>query len=167
MGSLPQFEEYAGPLLRGHLSAGKCIGGIGLLKGVENADHFLHNSILRRFQIMAVRALSTRERRSADGGQLWMTLLAHRRRIGGTIGLEPTASDVTGARARPLFSGRYAFLQRVTGDNGCRHSERIVSHPLANLTHQAWLFGALLILSSTVDVTRCSKPGYVSVNGSG
>jgi hypothetical protein len=58
-------------------------------------------------------------------------------------------------------------LATVTGDNGCRHSERIVSHPLANLTHQAWLFGALLILSSTVDVTRCSKPGYVSVNGSG
>ena len=120
MGSLPQFEEYAGPLLRGHLSAGNCIGGIGLLKAVENADHFLHNSILRRFQIMAASALRTRERRSADGGQLWLTLLAHRKRIGGTTGLETTASDVTGTRASPLFSEKYAFLQRVTGDNG-RH----------------------------------------------
>jgi hypothetical protein len=26
-------------------------------------------------------------------------------------------SDVTGASASPLFSGKYAFLQRVTGDN--------------------------------------------------
>lgn len=42
MGSLSQFEEYSGPLLRGHLSAGKGIGGIGLLKGIENADYFLH-----------------------------------------------------------------------------------------------------------------------------
>jgi hypothetical protein len=42
-----------------------------------------------------------------------------------------------------------------------RHSERIAGHPLANLTHQVWLFGALLILSSTADLTRCSKPGYV------
>jgi hypothetical protein len=48
VGSLSQFEEYTGPLLRGHLSAGKGIGGIGLLKGVENADYLLHNSILRR-----------------------------------------------------------------------------------------------------------------------
>ena len=49
MGSLSQFEEYAGPLLRGHLSAGKGIGGIGFLKAVENADYFLHNLILRWF----------------------------------------------------------------------------------------------------------------------
>ena len=48
MGSLSQFEEYADPLLRGHLSAGKGIGRIGLLKSVENADYFLHNPILRR-----------------------------------------------------------------------------------------------------------------------
>jgi hypothetical protein len=47
VGSLSQFEEYAGPLLRGHLSAGKGIGGIGFLKGVENADYFLHSPILR------------------------------------------------------------------------------------------------------------------------
>ena len=47
MGSLSQFEEYVGPLLRGHLSAGKGIGGIGFLKGVENADYFLHSPILR------------------------------------------------------------------------------------------------------------------------
>ena len=46
VGSLSQFEEYASPLLRGHLSAGKGIGGIGFLKGVENSDHFLHNLIL-------------------------------------------------------------------------------------------------------------------------
>jgi hypothetical protein len=43
MGSLSQFEEYADPLLRGHLSAGKGIGGIGLLKAGENADYFLHH----------------------------------------------------------------------------------------------------------------------------
>ena len=46
MGSLSQFEEYAGPLLRGHLSAGNGIGGIGFLKAVEDADHFIHNLIL-------------------------------------------------------------------------------------------------------------------------
>ncbi len=43
MGSLSEFEENVGPLLRGHPSAGKGIGGIGFLKGVENADYFLHN----------------------------------------------------------------------------------------------------------------------------
>jgi hypothetical protein len=47
VGSLSQFEEYAGPLLRSHLSAGEGIGGIGLLKSVENADYFLHTLILR------------------------------------------------------------------------------------------------------------------------
>jgi hypothetical protein len=47
VGSLSQFEEYADPLLRGHLSAGKGIGGIGLLKAGENADYFLHDLILR------------------------------------------------------------------------------------------------------------------------
>ena len=46
VGSLPQFEEYRGPLLRGHLGAGKSIGGVGFLKAVENADYFLHNLIL-------------------------------------------------------------------------------------------------------------------------
>ena len=46
MGSLSQFEEDAGPLLRGHLCAGKGIGGIGFFKGVENADYFLHHLIL-------------------------------------------------------------------------------------------------------------------------
>jgi len=46
-GSLTQFEEYVGPLLRGHLSAGNGIGGIGFFKGVENADYFLHTLILR------------------------------------------------------------------------------------------------------------------------
>ena len=46
MGSLSQFEEDVGPLLRGHLSAGKGIGGIGFFTGVENADYFLHNLIL-------------------------------------------------------------------------------------------------------------------------
>ena len=46
MGSLSQFEEDVGPLLRGHLSAGKGIGGIGFFKCVENADYFLHNFIL-------------------------------------------------------------------------------------------------------------------------
>jgi len=47
VGALSQFEEYVGPLLRGHLSEGQSIAGIGFLKGVENADYFLHNLILR------------------------------------------------------------------------------------------------------------------------
>jgi hypothetical protein len=38
VGSLSQFEEYAGALLRAHQSAGKRIGGIGFLKGVEDTD---------------------------------------------------------------------------------------------------------------------------------
>jgi hypothetical protein len=38
VGSLSQFEENVGPLLRGPLRAGKGIGGIGFLKGVKNAD---------------------------------------------------------------------------------------------------------------------------------
>jgi hypothetical protein len=46
VGSLSQFEENVGPLLRGHLSAGKGIGGIGFFKGVKNADYFFHNLIL-------------------------------------------------------------------------------------------------------------------------
>jgi len=46
VGSLSQFEEYAGPLLRSQLSAGKGVGGIGFLKTVEDADYFLHNFIL-------------------------------------------------------------------------------------------------------------------------
>lgn len=49
MGSLSQFEEYGDPLLRRHLSAGKRIGSIGFLKGVEHADHFLHHLIVRRY----------------------------------------------------------------------------------------------------------------------
>jgi hypothetical protein len=44
--SLSQFEENVGPLLRGHLSAGQGIGGIGFFKGVKNANYFLHNLIL-------------------------------------------------------------------------------------------------------------------------
>jgi hypothetical protein len=46
VGSLSQFEEYANPLLRAHLSAGNGVGGIGFLKAVEDADYFLHNVIL-------------------------------------------------------------------------------------------------------------------------
>jgi hypothetical protein len=45
--SLSQFEEYTGSLLRGHLSAGKGVRGIGVLKAVKNADYFLHIPILR------------------------------------------------------------------------------------------------------------------------
>jgi hypothetical protein len=47
VGSLPQFKEYGRSLLRGHLSARKCIGGIGFLERVENAYYFLHCLILR------------------------------------------------------------------------------------------------------------------------
>lgn len=47
VGSLSQFEEYIGSLLGGHLSARLCIGDVGFLKGVENADDFLHGPILR------------------------------------------------------------------------------------------------------------------------
>jgi hypothetical protein len=46
VGSLSQLEEYVGTLLRGHLRAGKGIGGVGFLKGVKDADHFLHKPIL-------------------------------------------------------------------------------------------------------------------------
>jgi hypothetical protein len=53
VGSLPQFEEDLDPLLRGHLSAGKSIGGIGFFKGVKNADYFLHNLILLSRSILA------------------------------------------------------------------------------------------------------------------
>src|SRR6516164_1986742 len=37
VGSLSQFEEDGDALLRGHLSAGECVCGIGLLKAGENA----------------------------------------------------------------------------------------------------------------------------------
>ena len=47
MGSLSQFEECGDALLRGHSSAGEGVGGIGLVKAVEDADYFLHNLILR------------------------------------------------------------------------------------------------------------------------
>jgi hypothetical protein len=53
VGSLSQFEEDVGPLLRGHLCAGKGIGGIGFFKGVKNADYFLHNLILLCCLILA------------------------------------------------------------------------------------------------------------------
>ena len=52
VGSLSQFKEYAGPLLRGHLSAGEGIGGIGLFEAGENADYFLHGLILVGSSIM-------------------------------------------------------------------------------------------------------------------
>ena len=52
MGSLSQFEENVDALLRGHLSAGKGIGGIGCFEGVKNADYFLHSFILPRFPLV-------------------------------------------------------------------------------------------------------------------
>ena len=52
MGSLSQFEENVGPLLRGHLSAGKGIRGIGFFEGVKNADDFLHSFILLWFPLV-------------------------------------------------------------------------------------------------------------------
>jgi hypothetical protein len=67
VGSLSQFEEYAGPLLRGQLSAGKGVGGIGFLKTVEDADYFLHNLILLWLFDGSVAGLGSCERRSADG----------------------------------------------------------------------------------------------------
>jgi hypothetical protein len=62
VGSLSYFEEYTGPLLRGHLSAGKSVGGIGFLKAVEYADYFLHNPILRWLPDCGGGDLSTCER---------------------------------------------------------------------------------------------------------
>jgi hypothetical protein len=50
VGSLSQFEEDGDALLRGHLSAGECVCGIGLLKAGENADYFFHDPILRWLQ---------------------------------------------------------------------------------------------------------------------
>ena len=49
MGSLSQFKEDGGALLRGHLSTGKGVGGVGLLKAGENADYSLHDLIVRWF----------------------------------------------------------------------------------------------------------------------
>ena len=82
MGSLSQFEEYAGPLLRGHLSAGNGVGGIGLLKAVEDADYFLHNLILLWLFDCGVAGLSSCERRSADGGYRWGNVTCPRARCG-------------------------------------------------------------------------------------
>jgi len=53
MGSFPQLEEYGDSLLRGHLNAAEGIGEIGFLKGVEDADYFLHSSILPCFALVA------------------------------------------------------------------------------------------------------------------
>ncbi len=66
MDSLPQFEEYGGPLWRGQSSAEKGIGGIGFLKGIEDAHYLLHghNSILRRF-----RALSSKVQSPPQAGE--------------------------------------------------------------------------------------------------
>jgi hypothetical protein len=50
VGSLSQFEEYGDPLLWAQLGAGKGVGRIGFLKGIENADYLLHRFILRRFR---------------------------------------------------------------------------------------------------------------------
>src|ERR1035438_5996410 len=47
-GSFPQFEEDTGALLRGHLSAGEGVGGIGFVEAGENTGYFLHVLILRR-----------------------------------------------------------------------------------------------------------------------
>jgi hypothetical protein len=52
VGSLSQFEENVGPLLWGHLSAGKGVRGIGCFEGVKNADYFLHSFILLRFPLV-------------------------------------------------------------------------------------------------------------------
>ena len=52
MGSLSQFEENVDPLLRGHLSAGKGVRGIGCFEGVKNADYFLHSFILPWFPLV-------------------------------------------------------------------------------------------------------------------
>ena len=65
MGALSQFEEYAGSLLWGHLSAGKGVGGIGFLKTVKHADYFLHKSILL-WVVRLLEGLSSCERRSAE-----------------------------------------------------------------------------------------------------
>ena len=52
MGSLSQFEENVDALLRGHLSAGKGVRGIGCFEGVKNADYFLHSFILPWFPLV-------------------------------------------------------------------------------------------------------------------
>ena len=107
MGSLSQFEEYAGPLLRGHLSAGKGIGGIGFLKAVEDADYLLHNPILleKRGQCyglgVATSSRLPRPPRAARGRSRidsWKCL----KPLAGTTGLEPATSDVTGRRSNQL-----------------------------------------------------------------
>jgi hypothetical protein len=54
VGSLSQFEENVDPLLRGHLSAGKGVRGIGCFEGVKNADYFLHSFILPWFPLVVL-----------------------------------------------------------------------------------------------------------------
>ena len=54
MGSLSQFKEDGDALLRGHLSAGKGVGGVGLLMAGENADYSLHEVIVRWFFNMRI-----------------------------------------------------------------------------------------------------------------
>lgn len=49
VGSLSQGKKDGGPLLRGHCSAGRRVGGIGFLKTAEDTDHVLHTLILRSF----------------------------------------------------------------------------------------------------------------------
>ena len=62
MGSLSQCKEHGDPLQRGHFSAGKCIGDVGLVKAVENADYFLHDLILRWFFGCVALAKNSRNR---------------------------------------------------------------------------------------------------------
>ena len=59
MGSLSQFEENVDPLLRGHLSAGKGVRGIGCFEGVKNADYFLHGFILLSPRACCIRSSHT------------------------------------------------------------------------------------------------------------
>ena len=67
MGSLSQFEEYAGPLLRGQLSAGKGVRGIGFLKTVEDADYFLHDLIL--LWLLDCSVVGAQERKYVESAQ--------------------------------------------------------------------------------------------------
>ena len=46
MGPFTQFEENVDPLLRGLLSAGESVRGIGRFEGAKNADYFLHGFML-------------------------------------------------------------------------------------------------------------------------
>jgi Uma2 family endonuclease len=74
MDSLPKLEKYADSLLRRHFGARKSVRGIGLLKAGENANHFLHNFILRRAEQLVRARWMARRRMGIMGAAALVSL---------------------------------------------------------------------------------------------